>query len=285
MRNKVRCIFWALVVMLYVLALTACNQKAVIDATPHPANSDIPLPTENESQPTTTPMPTNEQPIDEDTKDADEAQQAAGIGGMRDRELIDYLLSKVPEAYQMVTEGGMSALVTGETTELEGVCRDIWLVTNLDGKFTREILYTISASGAIYEYDPLEDAWELCNTGRCVGTLQYGGRPTKLAYVKLDKVLSDGLVQFLVDEVLWVDDVSMPNGYAIDNEVEDWVLCTATLWTECYVWINIPDAGMERYQISLDNFIEELRGRQGAILADIVIDEGSVSSISERYTP
>lgn len=54
--------FWRSVAMLYVLALTACNQHAVIDATPTPANSDIYLPRENESQPTTTPMPTNEQP-------------------------------------------------------------------------------------------------------------------------------------------------------------------------------------------------------------------------------
>ena len=61
---------------------------------------------------------------------------------MSDSELVSYLLSEVPEAYERIIQGGMDALITGETTELEGVCRDVWLGTDLNGKFTREILYT-----------------------------------------------------------------------------------------------------------------------------------------------
>jgi hypothetical protein len=197
---------------------------------------------------------------------------------MSDEKLIFYLLSEVPEAYErvMVMRAPLTPLVTGETTELDGVCRDIWLGTDLDGKFTREILYTVSASGEIYEYDPLEDAWEIRNMLS----------PAKLAYVKLDKVISDGFVQFLVDEVLWIDDTSMPNGYAIDNEIEDWTPYTADIWTECHVWLETSD-GMERYQISLDNFVEEFRdsGEEGALLADVIIDGDHILSISERYTP
>ncbi|MGI6497377.1 MAG: hypothetical protein ACOX0U_00795 [Oscillospiraceae bacterium] len=265
MDHKTRRFLVVLVAILCVCPLAACSRQAV-RPTPTPTGSGSLLPTTDGSHQPPTPPATNEQ-INSDDID---------IGGLGDSELIDYLLAEVPEVYQMVTEGGMSALVTGETTELEDICRDIWLGTNLDGKFTREILYTISPSGAIYMYHPLEDTWKICNAT---------DGQAQLAYVKLDKVLADGLVQFLVDDVLWIDDVSKPNGYAIDNKAEDWVPYTATLWTECHVWIYVPDVGMERYQVSLDHFVEELRGRQGHMLADIKIDEGSISFISERYTP
>jgi hypothetical protein len=43
---------------------------------------------------------------------------------------------------------------------------------------------------------------------------------------------------------------------------------------------------MELYKVSLDNFLGELDAREGIVLADITIDnEGSILSISERYTP
>jgi SpoU rRNA methylase family enzyme len=78
-------------------------------------------------------------------------------------ELIDYLLFEVPEAYENVMDLGMSVLVTGEITQIpgEGVCRDIWLGTDEEGKFTREILYTVGETGNIYRYDPLKDTWEI----------------------------------------------------------------------------------------------------------------------------
>lgn len=253
MIDKVRYAFAALAAIVCVCALAACNPTPIY-----------------------TPAPTNQLPVSADSQDADTAEEIFNAVDMSDGELMDYLLSKVPKAYEMVTGNGLIPLVTGETTELEGVCRDVWLGTDLDEKFTREILYTISASGRIYEYDPLEDVWEIRNEGSL----------SKLAYVKLGKVIGDGQVQFLIDEVRWIDDASMPNGYAIENETEDWVPYTATLWTECSIWVNVPDVGMERHSISLDNFIEQLGGRQGMLLADITVDhEGGLLSVSERNTP
>jgi hypothetical protein len=277
MRNKVRSVFAALTAIVCVCALAACNQMEGY-AAPSSAISESPPQTSSGGEPTAahTPAPTNQPPVGKGIKDADTAKGTLNAADMSDSELVSYLLSEVPEAYERIIQGGMDALITGETTELEGICRDVWLGTDLNGKFTREILYTISVSGWIYEYNPLEDAWEI----RSEGSL------SKLAYVKLDKVIADGLVQFLIDEVLWIDDNSLPNGYAIDNETEDWVPHTATIWTEYSVWIYVPDVGMEQYQISLDNFVEELGRRQGVLLVDITINnEGNILSISERYMP
>lgn len=265
-----RYLFIVLAAILCVCVFAACNHQPAIDRVPTPDNSDV-YPTRAEDY-HATPVPTV---MDGQIDDTDPVQKTTDTADMSDDELIDYLLSEVMEAYEMVEEYGMFALVTGETTELEGICRDVWLGTNDDGKFTREILYTISPGGEIYEYNPLEDRWEIRN----------GDSLTILAYVKLNEVLEDGLVQILVDEVMWVDDSSQPNGYAIDNEMEDWIPYTATLWTEYYVWVDVQDAGMEYFQINLDNFIDEMQERPGGILADVGISEEGIWLISERYTP
>lgn len=83
------------------------------------------------------------------------------FGEATDEELVDYLLSIVPEAKRLVEEQGMSVLVTGETTEFENatICRDIWLGTNRPDSFVREILYTVSPWGEIFQYDPIGDGW------------------------------------------------------------------------------------------------------------------------------
>ncbi len=82
-------------------------------------------------------------------------------GNMSDSALVDYLLAAVPKAKEMIANG-MTAFVSGETTALpEDVCRDVWLGTDLDGKFTREILYTVSSQGTVYEYDVVTDSWSI----------------------------------------------------------------------------------------------------------------------------
>ncbi|HZK57623.1 MAG TPA: hypothetical protein VFD17_04855 [Clostridia bacterium] len=76
------------------------------------------------------------------------------------QDIGDYLLTHVEKAREMVEEYGMSLLYTEEYSEVFGEnCRDIWLGTNHNDKFTREILYTVSDNGTIYEYDALEPAW------------------------------------------------------------------------------------------------------------------------------
>jgi hypothetical protein len=56
----------------------------------------------------------------------------------------------------------MSTLVTGEVSliRFDGECRDVWLGTDHDEQFVREILYTVGPWGSIYEYDPEDDYWE-----------------------------------------------------------------------------------------------------------------------------
>ena len=80
---------------------------------------------------------------------------------MSSEELIDYLLASVPEAQQLVRQKGMAVLVTGESTKLPeaGYCRDVWLGTDHQDSFVREILFTISKQGMVYKYDPLGDGW------------------------------------------------------------------------------------------------------------------------------
>jgi hypothetical protein len=82
---------------------------------------------------------------------------------MDDDELVIYLMYIVPDVNAMIKESGMSALVTGETTELAGgvVCRNIWLGTKKDDSFTRELLYGVSPDGSVYRYDALSDSWTM----------------------------------------------------------------------------------------------------------------------------
>ena len=83
---------------------------------------------------------------------------------MSDNELMDYLLSEVPDANKRVKELGMALLVTGETLEVLGEqCRYVCLGTNHEEHFVREIHYYISGSGKIYEYDPIGDGYNIVN--------------------------------------------------------------------------------------------------------------------------
>lgn len=83
------------------------------------------------------------------------------IEHMVDDDLINYLLYAVPEAEVYFYDQGMSALVTGETTDLgDGMpCRDIWLGNKKGDQFVPEVIYTINPMGDVYRYDPEGDAW------------------------------------------------------------------------------------------------------------------------------
>lgn len=82
-----------------------------------------------------------------------------------DEDLVIHLLANTPEANHLVEVLGMSALVTGETTDFgDGfVCRDVWLGTNDEASFVKEILYTICPDGTVYKYDPIGDAWDIAS--------------------------------------------------------------------------------------------------------------------------
>ncbi len=110
---------------------------------------------------------------------------------------------------------------------------------------------------------------------------------TKLALVRLERILADGTVWIEIDNVEWVDDYMQPNGYRIDNNVEEWVSYLVTSDTEYALWHYIPDVGMQLIPMSLEDWISELGDgwRQGILLADIEIERGQVGSIVERYVP
>ena len=81
---------------------------------------------------------------------------------MSDEEFVEYILKYTPKAREMVEDMGMSVLVTGEISYLGehiGECRDAWVGTNHNDNFVREILFSMSRSGEIYEYDPIGDGW------------------------------------------------------------------------------------------------------------------------------
>ncbi len=73
-----------------------------------------------------------------------------------------FLVDKVAKAKEMVEKHGMNILETDNYVELpRGRCKEVWLGTNDKNKFTKEILYAIFYMEIIYEYDPVEDNWEI----------------------------------------------------------------------------------------------------------------------------
>ena len=190
-------------------------------------------------------------------------------------ELIDYLLSELPRAHEMVTEYGMTVLVSGEESEYKSKCRDIWLGTDLDGKFTREILYSICDTGEIFEYNAVLNLWQKVEDVI----------PKFMAVLRLDKALDNDSYIFLLDDVVWVDDSSEPNGYRIDNDKEEWVPYIASLQTECHVLGPGEESAMELWQVSLDNFVAELNMRGEDMLVEAGIYDGGIYYISEVYHP
>ena len=85
-------------------------------------------------------------------------------------DFIGYLLEVVPEA-QAYIDMGMSALVTGDTSELEGftACMNVELGTNHEDNFVREIFYAVAPNGDVFKYDPVSDEWEVMFGAGAVG--------------------------------------------------------------------------------------------------------------------
>lgn len=110
---------------------------------------------------------------------------------------------------------------------------------------------------------------------------------TKLALVRLERILADGTVWIEIDNVEWVDDYMQPNGYRIDNNVEEWVSYLLTSDTKCALWHYIPDVGMQLIPMSLEDWTSELGDgwRQGILLADIEIENSTFLSVIEHYVP
>jgi len=82
------------------------------------------------------------------------------VNSVRINDYGDYLINNSSHIREMVTKHKMSLLETGETREIgDELCTDIWLGTNHKDNFVKEILYTISDTGNIYEYDPIGDGW------------------------------------------------------------------------------------------------------------------------------
>ena len=98
---------------------------------------------------------------------------AYGIADFTAEDLIDYLLANVEDAYERVyvMRVPMTPLVTGDTVDLGdiGVCRLVFLGTDHEDHFVREIQYAISPNGDIYKYDPMGDAWLLMYVFGAVG--------------------------------------------------------------------------------------------------------------------
>ena len=96
------------------------------------------------------------------------------IVNMNDKELTDYLMEYVPEAYHRtyLMRGALTPLVTGKTTTMgKKSCRDIWLT--MDGTTSTPIIkYTISPDGVVYEYGQTDKKWLVA------ATPSIGPRPT-----------------------------------------------------------------------------------------------------------
>ncbi len=79
---------------------------------------------------------------------------------LMDEEFIEYFLNVMPEVRDKVEKHGMALLVEGSTDLTDyGLCRDISLGTNHADNFVREIHYTVTEFGIVFEYNPLDDLW------------------------------------------------------------------------------------------------------------------------------
>lgn len=196
-----------------------------------------------------------------------------------DQELLDYLLSESHEAYRYAYEMDppLDVLISGEETWLEGEwCRDVWFGTDHDDHFSREIQFTIAPSGAVYKNDVMIDAWVRVNNRD----------DDTMAFVQLDYMIDDDYGLLRVDDVVWVDDLTQPNGYRLENDDESWEVYIINMWTECHVFAPSETLGIESYQVSLDNFLATLEAREGTMLVQFAANhEGLITYIAEVYTP
>lgn len=196
-----------------------------------------------------------------------------------DEELINYLLNESYEAYRYAYEMDppFDVLVSGEETWLEGEwCRDVWFGTNHGDQFTREIQFAIAPSGAVYKNDVMGGAWVRVNNRD----------DDTLAYVQLDQMIDDDYGMLRIDDVVWVDDLTAPNGYRLDNDAKSWELFVFTLWTEFHVLAPSESLGIESHQVNLDNFLAALDARGGTMLVRFAANhEGLITYIAEVYVP
>lgn len=100
----------------------------------------------------------------EDTEDYEYALFYLGynpFGADPRNDYINYLTTYSQKAREYMYDYGMSAWLSGDYVEINGdSCRIIWLGTDHEDQFVREVIFAISDFGVIYEYDTLEDRWE-----------------------------------------------------------------------------------------------------------------------------
>ena len=84
-----------------------------------------------------------------------------GIWDLGEEMVFEYLMSAVPKVSEMVMLHGMALMLEGgEDTFIDGMnCRAVWLGTNHEEHFVREILYAIDDYGRVYEFDVVNDKW------------------------------------------------------------------------------------------------------------------------------
>jgi len=105
--------------------------------------------------------------------DYTENDDPTNVGLYNDDELIEFLLANASEANERVNlmRSPLEPYISGDITEIEyeGICRNVWLVSNAGGEMEFIILYTISDVGSIYEYDKENDVWKFVNNPFAVG--------------------------------------------------------------------------------------------------------------------
>ncbi|NLC39826.1 MAG: hypothetical protein GX763_02790 [Clostridiaceae bacterium] len=106
---------------------------------------------------------------------------------------------------------------------------------------------------------------------------------SQLAILRLGEARDDDSYIFLLDEVVWIDDSSEPNGYRIENDEEEWIPHIASLRTECHVLGPGEESAIELWAVSLDNFVAELEMRGEGMLVEAGIYDGEIYYVSEIY--
>lgn len=108
------------------------------------------------------------------------------------------------------------------------------------------------------------------------------------AFIRFDKMGSDGYPQFSIDYIEWMNDENEANGYLIENVEIEWERLKVDDDTECFIW-NYDT--MEREELNIFDFAKRLKNRElyeyddGLVLVRIEVEEDMVTYIGQVYTP
>jgi len=217
------------------------------------------------------------------------------IWDMSCKELIDHVIAEVSEANELITQKGKTAIVPGNISEFDGLCRDVWIGSYSNGKFVRDIRYTViqNSEGTVFQHFSSGDNDEY-NEWAVVSTPK-----PRLMYLKFGKPLNDGWweVQTCPVEL----DNTMAGYLLYDkkfgeayDKAPDRVNISGNDWfpgfqisndAKCYLWVKEANGMTLKKFNNVAQFRNEIQKNRAdaQVLAKILNNEEVIYFVSEVY--